>query len=226
MWLVYVCVYICVCRCITCRWYFIRSLFSARSHRSACGLLLLGWVLFKCHSDDLFLCVRTAGDFRPIAVPELYFGGVTGGATASISHVVSINYQETVNGEQSRASEHCSPVTAYPNSRARNVHVTFCPLSVPFLFFSFLLLFLSCVRGSGLCVIQFDSNNFNQDCSYIVQSEYIRSSFTWKLFLSTHCVGFSNNRGAIYWRATKDFLSIVSSILFIFPYRQYFLSPV
>lgn len=159
----YVCVYICVCRCITCRWCLIRSLFSARSHRSACGLLLLGWVLFKCHSDDLFLCVRTAGDFRPIAVPELYFGGVTGGATASISHVVSINYQKTVNGEQSRVSEHCSPVTGYPNSRARNVHVIFCPLFVPFLFS--LLLFLSCVRGFGLCVIQFNSNNFNQDCS-------------------------------------------------------------
>lgn len=152
----YVCVYICVCRCITCRWYFIRSLFSARSHRSACGLLLLGWVLFKCHSDDLFLCVRTAGDFRPIAVPELYFGGVTGGATASISHVVSINYQETVNGEQSRASEHCSPVTAYPNSRARNVHVTFCPLSVPFLFF-FLFYFCFSLAYAVLVCASFSS---------------------------------------------------------------------
>lgn len=156
MWLVYVCVYICVCRCITCRWCLIRSLFSAPSHRSACGLLLLGWVLFKCHSDDLFLCVRTAGDFRPIAVPELYFGGVTGGATASILHVVSINYQETVNGEQSRASEHCSPVTGYPNSRAPNVHVTFCPLSVPFLFyfcFSLVYAVLVCASFSSIRTI-------------------------------------------------------------------------
>lgn len=55
------------------------------------GLVALGGCCcFKCHSDDNFLCPDWCR-FSSYRVLELYFGGVTGGATASISHAISIN---------------------------------------------------------------------------------------------------------------------------------------
>lgn len=95
-----------------------------------------GCCCFKCHSDDNFLCVRTWCRFSSYRVPELYFGGVTGGATASISHAISINER---GGRERGTTRDTTLFPGYPTPRACNrpscIFVLFRPSFLFFLFF-------------------------------------------------------------------------------------------